>query len=133
MNRFADTYFYLALLNPHDRTHSRAVQISRQLSGGIVTTEFVLLELADGMARPPARETFVRTCNLLRADPRVQIVEASTELWERGRELYANRPDKEWSLTHCTSFVVMTDRGITDALTGDRHFFQQAGFVALLK
>ena len=122
MNRFADTYFYLALLNPRGRTHSRAVQISRQLSGGIVTTEFVLLELADGMARPPARETFVRTCNLLLADPRVQIIEASTELWERGRELYANRPDKEWSLADCTSFVVMTDRGITEALTGDRHF-----------
>ena len=122
MNRFADTFFYLALLNPRDRMHSRAVQMSRQLSGGVVTTEFVLLELADGMARPPARETFVRTFDLLRADQRVQIIEASTELWERARELYADRPDKEWSLTDCTSFVVMTDRGITEALTGDRHF-----------
>ena len=41
-------------------------------------------------------------------------------------------PDKEWPLTDCVSFVVMKERGITEALTGDRHF-EQAGFVALLK
>jgi len=34
MTRFADTYFYLAVLNPSDRTHGRAVQLSRQLTGG---------------------------------------------------------------------------------------------------
>jgi hypothetical protein len=35
-------------------------------------------------------------------------------------------------LTDCISFVVMRDRSITEALTGDRRF-DQAGFVALLK
>jgi predicted nucleic acid-binding protein len=40
--------------------------------------------------------------------------------------------DKEWSLVDCISFVVMTDRKLTDALTGDHHF-EQAGFNALLK
>jgi hypothetical protein len=34
-------------------------------------------------------------------------------------------------LTDCLSSVVMGDLGVTEALTGDRHF-QQAGFVALL-
>jgi hypothetical protein len=42
------------------------------------------------------------------------------------------RPDKTWSLTDFISFVVMRREGITEALTGDRHF-EQAGFVALLK
>ncbi len=42
------------------------------------------------------------------------------------------RPDKDWSLTDCISFVVMEEHGITDALTGDHHF-EQAGFRALLK
>lgn len=40
--------------------------------------------------------------------------------------------DTFWSLTDCLSFVVMQREGITDALTGDKHF-EQAGFVALLK
>jgi len=132
MIRFADTYFYLAVLNPRDAAYGRAVALSQELTGAIVTTEFVLLELADAMARPPDRESFVRFCEQLRADAQVEIVAASTQLWERGRELYADRPDKEWSLTDCISFVAMKDRGITVALTGDYHF-EQAGFVALLK
>jgi uncharacterized protein len=105
MTRFADTFFYLAVLNPRDATHDRATSLSGQLRGGIVTTEFVLLELADGMVRPPARQAFVRLCASLRHDPEVEIVPASTELWNAGHDLYADRPDKEWSLTDCISFM----------------------------
>jgi hypothetical protein len=47
-------------------------------------------------------------------------------------ELYAERPDKGWSLTDCIFFVVMRQQGIIQALTGDHHF-EQAGFSALLK
>jgi hypothetical protein len=43
-----------------------------------------------------------------------------------------DRPDKDWSLTDCISFVVMEDENIKEALTADHHF-EQAGFVALLK
>jgi hypothetical protein len=50
----------------------------------------------------------------------------------RGLDLYRRRPDKAWSLTDGLSFVVMTDRGLTDALTGDHHV-EQAGFRALLR
>ena len=40
--------------------------------------------------------------------------------------------DKEWSLVDCASFVIMKQRGVTEALTTDHHF-EQAGFVRLLK
>lgn len=63
----------------------------------------------------------------LREDPSVVVVDASRELYERGVGLYAERQDKEWSLTDCISFVVMNDQGISEALTTDRHF-RQAGF-----
>ena len=68
----------------------------------------------------------------LTADPATQIVASSADLWKRGRSLYASRPDKDWSLTDCISFVVMQEHGLTEALTADHHF-EQAGFVALLK
>jgi len=132
MIRFADTYFYLAVLNARDPAHKRAVDVSRAFRGRVVTTEFVLLELADAMAPPPARQAFGRFYSSLRADPGLEIVGASADLWERGRRLYDGRPDKYWSLTDCTSFVVMGDQGITEALTGDHHF-EQAGLIALLK
>jgi len=38
--------------------------------------------------------------------------------------------DKEWGLVDCLSFVIMRERGITEALTPDRHF-TRAGFKAL--
>ena len=60
------------------------------------------------------------------------IVPAEAKLFEQGVEFYHRRPDKAWPLTDCISFVVMTDLGIREALTGDHHF-EQAGFRALLK
>ncbi len=60
------------------------------------------------------------------------ILEPEGSLYDAGIELYRTRSDKDWSLTDCISFVVMEQRGIVDALTGDHHF-EQAGFRALLK
>ena len=74
---------------------------------------------------------FIDFHRALRNDPTVKIVPSSNELFAAGVELYATRSDKEWSLTDCISFVVMEREGLTDALTGDRHF-EQAGFKVLL-
>jgi predicted nucleic acid-binding protein len=68
---------------------------------------------------------------LLRSDPSITVLPATPELLSHGLNLFYDRPDKDWSLVDCISFVVMKERGITDALTGDKHF-QQAGFNALL-
>ena len=68
----------------------------------------------------------------LRIDPEVRIIAVSGELYNKGWNLYAARMDKGWSLTDCISFVVMSDKSLTDALTGDHHF-EQAGFNILLK
>jgi hypothetical protein len=65
-------------------------------------------------------------------DADTTIVEARPVLFQRGLRLYDERPDKEWTLTDCISFVVMADEEIEEALTGDHHF-EQAGFRALLK
>lgn len=65
------------------------------------------------------------------SDPSLEVVTVDCALVDRALELHAARPDKRWGLTDCISFVVMTDRGVTDALTADRDF-RQAGFRALL-
>jgi predicted nucleic acid-binding protein len=69
---------------------------------------------------------------LLQTKTDLTIVPLSRSLLEQGLALYEQRVDKEWSLTDCISFIVMKQAGITEALTGDRHF-EQAGFTALLK
>jgi hypothetical protein len=65
-------------------------------------------------------------------DPGAVFVPASPALFRQGRALFAARPDKEWSLVDCISFVVMKQRRLKEALTTDRHFVQ-AGFRALLR
>jgi len=89
------------------------------------------LELADGLASPNHRQRTARFIRQLRASPAVSVVSASTPLLLEALTLYESRADKPWSLTDCTSFVVMKHEGLVEALTGDRHF-QQAGFNALL-
>lgn len=129
---FADSFVFLAMVNPRDRRHTDAVQTLASLRRPMVTTAWVLTELADGLACHTTRALFQNIEARLRADDRVAIIPPSEELYLSGLALYHDRPDKDWSLTDCISFVVMKDRHIVEALTGDHHF-EQAGFVALLK
>ena len=128
----ADTFFYLAILNPKDTRHEHARDWSDNYDGPILTTTWILTELADALAKRHQRDWFNDLYQALLDDPQLEILPVSQEQWERGRQLYASRPDKDWSLTDCISFVVMEERGLKDALTGDHHF-EQAGFKALLK
>ena len=129
---FADTFFFFAFLNADDSAHREAVDFFNDFHGELITTEWVLAELGDGLAGIPDRQTFVSFHSALREDPAVKIIPAGGDLFSAGIQLYAARPDKEWSLTDCISFVAMQREGLENALTGDRHF-EQAGFRALLK
>jgi len=128
---FADTFYFLALLNTDDPAHVRASEFADAYRGAIITTAWVLLEVADAMSHPLNRRLVVDFLGELRVAPRTTILSFSDELAAEGLRLFADRPDKYWSLTDCVSFVVMQREGITDALTGDHHF-EQAGFRALL-
>ena len=129
---FADTFFFLAVLNPADAAHTRAAEWSRSLPRQRLTTDWVLTEVGDAMSVGGNRAAFVEFVEFLKQSPLVSIVPASRALFERGMDLFSQRPDKEWTLTDCISFVVMADAGIAEALTGDHHF-EQAGFMALMK
>ena len=129
---FADTFFFLALLNPSDAAHGQTVALSRSLRRQRVTTTWVLTEVGDAMSVGANRSAFLEFLEFIRQSPLVTIVPASEELFVRGVELFSQRPDKKWTLTDCISFVVMHDENLAEALTEDHHF-EQAGFVALLK
>ena len=129
---FADSFYFLALLRLEDSAHARALAASQNRTERLVTTAWVLTEVADALAVPGMREGFPRLLAALRADPACTIVPPTQNLFDAGVELYVRRVDKAWSLTDCISFVVMREHGINEALTGDHHF-EQAGFIAVLK
>jgi len=130
---FLDTHYFLALRNPRDEAHAQALAVTSQFRNRpLLTTAWVLTEVADALAKPTNRAGFAELMRLLTSDPAVTIVPPSSDLFERGITLYNARSDKDWSLTDCISFVVMTEQGLSEAVTGDHHF-EQAGFQALLK
>jgi len=130
---FLDSAFAIALAVETDSFHEKAVQISDDLDGSIlVTTQAILLEIGNALSRRSFRKASAALLASMQMDEHVVILPLSEELYEKGLNLFIKRPDKEWGLTDCISFVVMRERGITQALTTDAHF-QQAGFLALMR
>ncbi len=129
---FADTSFFAAILNDRDSLHAIAQDAATRHTEPGLTTEFVLLEVANFCTQGDRRAVFASFLANLRRSPEIEIVPATHDLFERGLSLFNSRSDKDWSLTDCTSFVVMQEHGSTHALTSDHHF-EQAGFVALLR
>lgn len=129
---FADACYYLALLMERDQYAKPAREFTADYLGQFVTTTAVLTEVGNALARTSQRSAFIPFVDFLADSSVVDIAHASFREWDRAARLYDARPDKTWSLTDCLSFIVMQDRGITEALTADRHF-EQAGFTVLLK
>ncbi len=129
---FADTHFYIALLNRDDPAHAKVRSfLAEQNVETVVTTSWVVAETANAFSKSRRRADCGRLLAQLSSNAGTKLVPLSEALQRRGLKLFIERADKEWSLTDCISFIVMGDEGLTDALTGDRHF-EQAGFTALL-
>ena len=129
---FADTYFLLAVVNVKERDHEAALRYFAAEDLEFITTAWVISEVAASLAPAARRAGFVRLYAELRDDPNFTILPASQQRFLQGLELYGKRPDKDWSLTDCISFVTMEQEGLSEALTGDHHF-EQAGFRALFQ
>lgn len=128
---FADTLYYLALANPVDSFHARASEFAEASNIRLVTSDWVIMEVADGLAGVRTRSVAARLMELVRSDSRTRVVPFSRPVLAQAMKLYGSRRDKEWSLTDCTSFVLMERMQLGQALTADRHFVQ-AGFEAML-
>ena len=130
---FADTGYWVALFNPQDQLHQKAITNSMSLGKvRLLTTEMVLDELLTALSKLPVRPYAIRGVETVRANPNVEVVPQTSIQFREAFELYKRMTDKEWSLTDCASFEIMKVRGITEALAYDHHF-EQAGFTALLR
>lgn len=128
---FIDTSYLLALINSRDRYHTLANQVSRTLTASFVTSEAVLLELGNGLAKPPFRRLAVQAIIHLQNDKNTTIIPTTHSVFSAGFDLFQTRPDKAWGLVDCTSFIIMRQLGLADVLTTDHHF-TQAGFNRLI-
>lgn len=129
-----DTGYIVALVNRLDQWHQAAVRWREWVIARgrrLITTEYILVEIGNGLSGRRFRRLASKLITDIRRADEIKVVSASTGLLEAALDLYQRRPDKDWGLTDCASFVVMADRGLTEALTVDEHF-RQAGFRPLL-
>ena len=135
MNRlFVDTSGWIALINRSDALHVTATRIyNDRFAAGwdFITHAGVMLEVGNGLSLVRFRHLAVQLKARIDASSRIAVIALTEERYEAGWQMYANRSDKDWSIVDCISFVIMQERGLTEALTADRHF-QQAGFIKLL-
>lgn len=131
---FVDTAAWIAFV---DKSDSIAVPIEnlmlecRQKQARLYTTDLVLTEFLNALSSVKFRRRAIDFADSIRRSRRVNLVLIDRDMLEASYNLYRDRPDKEWSLTDCASFVIMKEKGISTAFTSDKHF-EQAGFIKLL-
>ncbi len=132
---FIDTAAFIGILVDKDENHKSAIEVMSDLrakKARLFITEAVLFEFANALSAIEFRARVISFIDTLRKLTSFEIVPTNADLFENALRLYRERPDKEWSLTDCASFVVMKERGINLAFTSDKHF-EQAGFTRLLE
>ena len=138
MNKvFVDTSGWASFFLEDDPHHAKAYSLIeqwKQQNIQVVTTNYVLSELIVLLSgsRGQQRSVVLNFIETIRSDDWVEIVHIDESLDEKAWQLLADRLDKEWSHVDAVSFVVMEERGMTEALTADHHF-EQSSFVRLLK
>jgi predicted nucleic acid-binding protein len=132
---FADTFYWIALIDVRDEWNSRVRAGSRALRAAeLVTTEAVLVEVLNAFAARHAllRQAAAVQVQRILANPQTEVVSETHDDFMAGFALYLDRPDKQYSLTDCISMQIMRARAIREVLTHDHHF-EQEGFVPLLR
>ncbi|MEL6552903.1 MAG: PIN domain-containing protein [Cyanobacteria bacterium J06621_11] len=127
---FADTFYWIALINPGDDWHQAARKYAKQHPNIlIVTTDGVLDEVLNYASKRGTliRQKALSLCARIIQEPRMLVVSYTPAIREQGLLLYEQRSDKQYSITDCISMVVMKRMNIRKVLTHDKHF-NQKGF-----
>jgi predicted nucleic acid-binding protein len=128
---FLDTSGLLSLYDSRDSFHQDAVRefhrADRLLTHNYVLAELVALVNARNLPRRDALD-YIRD---LLDHPLIEVLWVDEAFHRAGLNLLSHRTDKSHSLCDAISFLQMHERGITEALTADRHF-EQEGLVRLL-
>jgi len=131
---FADTGYWIALLNPKDNLHQIAVKLSEDLYPvRIVTSELILDELLNNFSsNSQLKKVAANFVEQIENNNNINVIIQTPEDRQEALELYKKYTDKQWGITDCISFNIMKATNINKALAYDIHFIQ-AGYRALMR
>ena len=133
--KFADTSWWVAWSLPGDRHHADAVEVLRRLgrSEQILTTNAVVGESWTFLRRRDGHRSavaFLDRVEVLTDRKRLLVHRISAEQEDDAWRWLRRRDEREYSFVDATSFRVMRDRRLSEALAFDGDF-GAAGFVEL--
>lgn len=124
---FVDTSGWMSCVDESEVLHRescRARDAVLREKRFLVTTDYVIDEtltiIRMRLGLPIAREWW----NQVEKSERVRFEAIGATRADKARALFFKHRDKQFSFTDCTSFVVMQELGLQDALTTDHHFRQ---------
>ena len=132
---FADTSALYAAVDARDAYHRDTAPLVRQLAQAgrmIITTDYIVAETLNLAVARRGRIVAGRLLQLLETSSGLRIEWIDPERFLAAKAFFRKHADHDYSFTDCTSFVVMRELRIRDALTSDHHFVE-AGFRTLLK
>lgn len=127
---FLDTGFWIALFDRRDANHISAKQSLGYLLGKchLYISEFILFETLTYLNCSIKRHDLaIRFLTRIQESP-AKILTVDEGIKTKALELFRKYSDKHLSMTDCTSFVIMSEKGIRRYAGFDDHF-RQMGFV----
>jgi uncharacterized protein len=124
---FVDTSFFIALLDPRDKNHSRAVEAlaafqGKRLSDLLLTINNVVLETITVARYEVGHALAVRAGQMLYGEKLARLHRTTAEEEAAAFAYLQKYHDKVYSAVDCLSFAVMERSGIREALTFDSDF-----------
>jgi hypothetical protein len=131
---FCDTSGLYALVDKNDAHHRQAREVVEKLVRAgrrLVVTDYIVTEAANLANARSGSHVAVRVLDLVEQSAGVRIEWIESLRFDKIKAFFRKHADHSYSFTDCSSFVVMRELGLTEALTTDRHFIQ-AGIRILL-
>jgi predicted nucleic acid-binding protein len=131
---FVDTSALYALIDKRDAAYAAArdtvgplVRSGRKL----VVTDYVVAETVNLANARGGSIVGRRVLDLVEQSAGIRLEWIGIARFELSKAFFRRHADHHYSFTDCTSFVIMRELRISEALTTDRHF-PEAGFRNLL-
>lgn len=124
---FVDTAGWVACADAADPAHRPATSARDawlEASGSLVTTDYVADETLTLLRMRLGLDAAEAWWRLVSGSHRLRWEYISIPRADQARSLFFRYHDKDFSFTDCTSFVVMQELKLRQALTTDGHFAQ---------
>lgn len=132
MNKiFVDSGAWYAYMDQNDSDHAHVLTFLKDFTGELITSNYVFDETITLAQSHLGHNKATQIGRIIREARDISIVWVTPADEELAWQLFLKRRDKTYSLTDCTSFVLMRRLKIGHCLSTDEHF-RQEGFSVVI-